>query len=85
MCKYCELEFIPETGEMTNNVVTIMTMKDGNRIIDLWMNRYIDEESDVRNNELIINDGVVILDGDVYSVNEQHIKIKYCPFCGEKL
>ena len=85
MCKYCELEFIPETGEKTNNVVTVMTIKDGNRIIDLWMNRYIDEERDVRNNELIINDGIVALYGDVYSVNEKHINIEYCPFCGEKL
>lgn len=84
MCKYCELEFIVETGEKLNNNMPIMTITDGSRVIDLSFNRYIDEENDVYHNELII-DNAVMLDNGAYTVNDKHIEIKYCPFCGEKL
>ena len=84
MCKYCKLDYIEETGEKLNGNVTIKEMKDGSQILGLSMNRYIDPDCDIHTSELIIDMSVVINDL-AYTVKDKHIKIKYCPFCGEEL
>ena len=84
MCKYCKLEHIEETGEKLNGNVLIKELKDGSHILGLFMNRYIDADSDIYHRELIIDMSVVINDL-AYTVKDKHIKIKYCPFCGEEL
>lgn len=84
MCKYCELECIEETGEKLNGNVLIKEMKDGSQLFSLFMNRYIDQDSGIHTRNLIIDLSTVI-NGLPYTVKDKHIKIKYCPFCGEEL
>ena len=84
MCKYCKLECIEGTGEKLNGNVSINEMKDGSHILGLFINRYIDPDSDIHTSELIIDMSVVI-NSLAYTVKDKHIKIKYCPFCGEEL
>lgn len=81
MCKYCELK---QSGgnEQTNDTISIMSIKDGSQLFDLFMNRCISERK--RSNELIL-DLSCLLNGSAYNVKTKAIKIKYCPFCGEKL
>ena len=84
MCKYCELEEIVETGEKLNGNVSIMSLKDGCQLFELSLNRYIDQDAGIHTKELIIDMSVYVNDLP-YTVKDKHIKIKYCPFCGEKL
>ena len=85
MCKYCELTTISER-EFRNemNLNSIMTIKDGSQIFELYLNRYISESDRIRRALLIMYLGVKLDDG-YYSVKTKELKIKYCPFCGEKL
>lgn len=81
MCKYCKMT--QERGnEKTNDLVSIVKIKDGSQLIDLSLNRYISDKS--RSNELVL-DLSYIIDNAVYTVKTKEIKIKYCPFCGEEL
>ena len=84
MCKYCNLEYIEETGEKLNGNVSINEIKDGCHIFELSINRYIDTDCDIHTSELVIDMSVVINDLP-YTVKDKYIKIKYCPFCGEEL
>lgn len=84
MCKYCRLEEVVETGEKLNNNVSITEVKDGHLASIVSLNRYIVEEDDIHRNELIIETGVYLRD-DFDGIKSKHIKINYCPFCGEKL
>lgn len=83
MCKYCELtEF--SKGEFVSADGTIMSIKDGSQVMDLRLNRYISDKPKTHDSELIFDYGVKVGDA-VYSIRGKSIKIKYCPFCGEKL
>lgn len=85
MCKYCEFTYVDEdTGEKSNDVKTIKRIKEGHcYYTDLNINRYQDGDGYYRN-ELIIDNMVKLGDG-LHTVHEEHIDIKYCPFCGEEL
>ena len=84
MCKYCKLEVIDDTGERLNNNPKFATIRDGSQHFDLSINRYIVDEDDIHRSELVMDLGVNVR-GQVYTVQEVHIPIKYCPFCGEEL
>lgn len=85
MCKYCETHVEDEAiGEMTNDCAWIMSIKDGTRLMELWLNRYIVEKDGTHQNTLIMDNSVEFKNG-VYSMGQVAIEIKYCPFCGEKL
>ena len=83
MCRYCEMIETGVTGEKTNNV-SIGQLVDGSQIFELWLYRYTDGESDECKNELIL-DMSIVSGTKVYDLKDKHIKIKYCPFCGEEL
>lgn len=83
MCRYCEMIETGVPGEKTNNI-SIGQLVDGSQIFEVWLYRYIDEESDERTNELIL-DMSIVSGTKVYDLKDKHIKIKYCPFCGEEL
>ena len=83
MCKYCEYDMSrPEIGEYANSIPSIGKLKIGKLYVELALNRY--EHDDTQHKELIM-----YLNADTDSgytiIDEKHIKIKYCPFCGEKL
>lgn len=96
MCKYCKYRDVTEddTGyEKSNEVQMIGRVKEGHLAYDLMLNRYHaddyrDSDDACHNIELIMELNVVDPNG-VYrslgTISEKHIKIKYCPFCGEKL
>lgn len=84
MCRYCEMIETGVTGETTNDCVFIDTLEDGSQLFSLMLYRCMDEENGYHTNELIIELGVDI-DSSVQLVKDKHIKIKYCPFCGEEL
>jgi hypothetical protein len=81
MCKYCKFTYVSNL-EKTNNCRKVMSIRDGARLSEVFINRYqTDTES---NNEIILDESIVLSEG-AYTVKEKHIKITYCPFCGEKL
>lgn len=80
MCKYCKL--ITYNGEQSNDVQSILKLKDGSQIFEIYLNRY--KAKSVNNNELLLDYDITI-DGCVHTLKEKRIKIKYCPFCGEEL
>lgn len=83
MCKYCKMNpGVP--GEWTNEAQTIGCVKDGSTVFTAMLNRYVDEGSDYRANELVLDQSVRMSDG-LHTVQQKIIHIKYCPFCGEKL
>ena len=85
MCKYCKLTVCNKTiGEETNRDGLIISVKDGSQIIDCSISRDICESENFRSNHLMLDLSVKI-DSFVYPVKSKAIKIKYCPFCGEKL
>lgn len=85
MCKYCKMRTLNERiGEKSNDNPTITTMKDGSQIFEVSLDRYIIEGDGTRNNWLWLGLAVDTGEGSIY-LKEKHIKIKYCPFCGEEL
>ncbi len=83
MCKYCKLKpGIP--GEWTNEVELIGRLKEGRTSFEVNMNRYVLDDEDYHNGELILEQCVKLSDG-IHTVQQKIITIKYCPFCGEKL
>ena len=86
MCKYCKLVvFNEEIGEKGNWSPVIGSLRDGSRLIEISLNRYLVEEEEIHRNELVIDNYAVSVTKSRESLSEKHIKIKYCPFCGEKL
>lgn len=86
MCKYCKLETFNETiGEKGNWSPIIGRLRDGSRLIEISLDRYSVEKEGIYRNELLIENCVVSVTKNQESLSEKHIKIKYCPFCGEKL
>ena len=86
MCKYCKLVvFNEEIGEKGNWDPIIGRLRDGSRLIEISLNRYLVETEGIYRNELVIDNCVVGVTGNQESLSEKRIKIKYCPFCGEKL
>ena len=84
MCKFCKLKTISKTiGEQTTDNITIGKVKDGSRIAQVYINRYIVETENINRSELVI-ENAVNFSGE-YVLGEKRIKIKYCPFCGEEL
>lgn len=84
MCKWCDLK--PENvdrGEYSNGCPKIKVLKDGSQEFALFINRWI--ANDEPGNRYLILDLATTINGDCYSVKETKVKIKYCPFCGEKL
>lgn len=86
MCKYCELTEISK-GEFRNerNLDPIIRVKDGSQIMSVYLNRYIAENDKVHNSSIELVQDVELNLYGVYQVKSKTIKIKYCPFCGEKL
>ena len=84
MCKYCKLKtFNEKIGEKGSENVTIGKVKDGSRIAQVYINRYIVESENINRSELVIENAVNL--GGEYVLGDKRIKIKYCPFCGEEL
>lgn len=85
MCKYCKLKDLGR-GELHNSEnYIILSIKNGNQSMDVMFNRYVDNELNIHDSELILDYGVSLSDSGFYPVKSKAIKIKYCPFCGEKL
>ena len=84
MCKYCEFTYVDKNnGEMSNDVKRITRIRNGSYVLDLFIHRYYNG-NDCRENELILDSAVELCDG-LHTVEERHIKINYCPFCGGEL
>lgn len=83
MCKYCEFTYVDKiNGEMSNDVKLITSIQHGCYVLDLSIFRY--RVNDRIANSLIMNNAVELRDG-LHTVEERHIRINYCPFCGEEL
>lgn len=86
MCKYCRLKEInKKLGELTSDNLTIGKLRDGSRLSQVYINRYIVATEDIHRSELVIEDVVKLSNNEMYSLHETRVKIKYCPFCGEEL
>lgn len=84
MCKYCKLE--DREFEAYNDVNSIAEVKDGTQSFALYLNRYIDKRKrNSHRKELALELSVNVGNNESYTIKEKHIKIKYCPFCGEEL
>lgn len=83
MCKFCELscERVVD-GERINQYHIIGEIKDGRQVFEMRLWRYIHGET--HESDLLLQYGIETGDG-IRDLEEQHIKIEYCPFCGEKL
>lgn len=81
MCKYCKMEELNK-GELFNGNQSIIRIKDGSQVIEVNLNRY---QYDGRRDNHLILDTLVAIDNELLQVKSKHIKIKYCPFCGEEL
>lgn len=85
MCKYCKLKTLnKEVGEKSNEVKLITRLVDGCQEFNVYLNRYIIEEDNI-NRAAMILDLDVRFDGNLFTLKEKQIDIKYCPFCGEEL
>lgn len=69
MCKYCQ-----------DNYSELLRITDGSQVIELSFMRY----HNIKKCALNVGLSCKIGEGE-YGVKEKEIKIKYCPFCGEKL
>lgn len=85
MCKYCETKPTGALDERCNGNITLDCISDGSQIYLININTYEMKSQNNRDAELILEHAVEFNDGDILTVNEKHIKINYCPFCGEKL
>ena len=86
MCRFCKANNVNEsTGEMDNGVKTLLELKDGSQIFDLYLFRYKESNDDAWENSLVLNYGIIKPNKHVYTVKEKRIDIMYCPFCGEEL
>lgn len=74
MCKYCQ-----------DNYSELLRITDGSQVIELSFMRFISaQDHKVKKHVLNVGLSCKIGDGE-YGVKDKEIKIKYCPFCGEKL
>lgn len=73
MCKYCQ-DFYSQLIRVT----------DGSQAIELSFLRYVDSQDRIAKNVLDLSLFCKIGDTE-YEVKDKEIRIKYCPFCGEKL
>ena len=73
MCKYCQ-DFYSKLIRVT----------DGSQAIELSFLRYVDSQDRIAKNVLDLGLSCKIDDAE-YIVKDKEIRIKYCPFCGEKL
>lgn len=86
MCKYCEMEStdLGDVIEESSNT-SIMALRDGSQLFELILYRYR-LNNKTKDSHLVLdytyinNNGVC---GD--TIKRKKVKIKYCPFCGEKL
>ena len=85
MCKYCEFDESISTNHesVTNN--DIMLIKDGSELIHVTIFRSVSKKGKSRTAELYLGKSAIHRDGGEYPIKEKVLKIKYCPFCGEKL
>lgn len=85
MCKYCDLVEIGN-NEFSNNLGdgTILSIKDGSRVTDVFLNRYIVGKNRTNKSALVMDSAVKVGEA-YYTIKSKEVKIKYCPFCGEKL
>ena len=84
MCKYCNFTEVNEY-EQINTGTTIIEIRDGRTILHVDLYRYHSSDGSSRLNELILER---CIDSESYGmtpVEDCHINIKYCPFCGEEL
>lgn len=83
MCRYCKVKQCTP-GEWSNDVQTIGLLKEGHTSFMVMLHRYVLDDDDYHKGELILSHEVMLSDG-LHDVQQKHIPIKYCPFCGEKL
>ena len=84
MCKYCEFTNVNDRiGEKINDEAVITQIREGRHSFELYMRRYQTSDG-YEENELILEESFKITDVPDH-VTSKHVKIKYCPFCGEKL
>lgn len=73
MCKYCQ--------DLYSQLIRVT---DGSQVIELSLLRYVDSQDRIAKNVLDLSLSCKIGDAE-YEVKDKEIRIKYCPFCGEKL
>ena len=87
MCKYCEQK-VSKLGEADNGIPEILRMTDGHQIMTVSFRNYtenINDKTSARYKELYMELGFKDYEGHETYVKTATRKIKYCPFCGEKL
>lgn len=85
MCKYCDLKEIGDKEFVNDvNLSSIVSIKDGSHVSELYLNRYVLDSDNIHRSTLILETGVKLYDG-YHTIKTKELKIKYCPFCGEKL
>lgn len=84
MCIYCVLKNDEYGREKTNDNGPIISIKDGSRVLELYLDRYVIEAANIHDSELRLNSSFA-LGEDIFTVEDKTISIKYCPFCGERL
>jgi hypothetical protein len=84
MCRYCKFTDVDErNGERSNGLKSIGKIREGHYVLELYINRYQDNNGRVLNQ--LILDSAVDMSLGLFTVAEKCFDIKYCPFCGEKL
>lgn len=73
MCKYCQ--------DLYSQLIRVT---DGSQVIELSLLRCADSQDRIVKNVLDLSLSCKIGDAE-YAVKDKEIRIKYCPFCGEKL
>ena len=73
MCKYCQ--------DLYSQLIRVT---DGSQVIELSLLQCVDSQDRIVKNVLDLSLSCKIGEAG-YTVKDKEIRIKYCPFCGEKL
>lgn len=83
MCKHCNFTYSSDGEKITCR--PIKTLKSNCQFVDVGLWRHIYDYEDNSDSCLVIEYGVQIPGAPKYAMKSTIVKIKYCPFCGEKL
>jgi hypothetical protein len=81
MCKHCKFTYVDD-HERRNDLKPVVSIRNGSYVSEVYIHRY--HCDDGSSNELELEESVILNDG-LHLVTSKCIKIRYCPFCGEKL
>ena len=82
MCKHCDFTYASDRENITGRPIKMLNLTDC-RYVELELWRYkCDNYSE---NKLLIEYGVKVPCAPKHMIKYADVKIKYCPFCGEKL